>query len=658
MTPQEYQLTQYKRNAFGVELAVVAIITALVFWLEKYGIIDLASIKICALPVLPNEYTLSDTRNTLCLNNFIAELATYAFIVYGLFCSILIASPLKASPLMLWRGDYLLRKDGKNPNFLNALRYVFLGRLLPLSLAALYIAYHDFTLQIHGQWKILFLMLMIVYMLNLFEKLKREKEFVFDEFISGLALKLTPKAQNYLEKKCAKKSGLSQRINYKFSRFPIGIILGTVLFTFFSINIVHEGQPPADFNTRVYTSTPPQWDDNGYLALAGLNAPADITDFYTFGRDRVKTVSQNYERLKKAIGIEINTADTEKAEYTAIEAPQLLWNEETQAFDCLYNMHTSDQTSCTTQTDLKTAIDQHAVLWARFNSIPNHSNFSIPDHDIFSTPYHGATLIALARVKAAQISTMKGDAAFDEWKRYTRLYLDMAHTRSDLVEKVVYMILVGIQTKTLETILFHDPAIAKSHADEINEILAIPDVTYFRADTMVMDDYRLVQPYFMAVTGILPYQQKIVLECFDEASKRASLSAAELFEIYEKNDVKLCKKQFPDDPDQMILKAFFDPGDPYTNIIHALLMPVSLKAEEILVSMHLSLNNIVMARMATDILKQDIKTTDVTDFIKQHPANNPATGTIYEWNAQNRMIIAKNPLAPENPRKFFVNTKP
>ncbi len=665
---ENYERTKTKRHAIGAELIIIFCLCFLIIMAFTPQIAEFIRTTNCNIPYPPptQDETLSFTSaiNKICQSNADAKIITNVFLAYTFLCALMIASPLKATPTTWYQGLYLKQRNGKPANFINALRFIYLGSFFPIMIIIMYYAYYDFTLQIHKAAFATALFGLLTSASALFQALHRDKNFVLNEYVSNLQIHLTQKAEEKFKKKIQKKQKRwIYRIEHKLSKYPLGLFLALCFFAFITLNILREGQAPKGYNEYLYAQRTVPQDNNGYFALAGMDAPENIANTYKFGQEKANIAATNYQILKQALGLNTPHIKAEDINYkTFPEYTSLEWDgTETQNFDCFYSHLKETHENCATENDITTTINANKTLWSRFERLPNYAHFDAPDilipHDLF----YGQTLISLAKTKAAQIILLQkqdhSDRAVSEWTRFMNLYINLIKRKSGIVDKAIFMILINIHGDTLETLLLNDPTLARSHGKSIDNLLSGINIKSYGMNTMYRDDYAMIEPMLTTITGALPAHQKRILSCLKKIEADINLPASEFIKT---SLLNFCEQEFPNNSKTMMLKAVTDAGDPITNIIYGLLMPGVLKGKGIVKNIHYRDNQFKMARLAIKILQQNLKSEQIQDFLNSQSADlqNSITEKPFIWDNKKYRIVIKNPF-DDYPNKFFqVNITP
>ena len=222
---------------------------------------------------------------------------------------------------------------------------------------------------------------------------------------------------------------------------------------------------------------------------------------------------------------------------------------------------------------------------------------------------------------------------------------------SSVTDKYAQLMLINIQTDTLETLLYNAPELARQYGDEINLLLSTPDnIAYFHANSLFKDDYQRIEPTF-AILMNSPYIQKQILRCFEKIKTRVNKNAYNYISTMED---PFCDSEFPRDPTEMVKQSFTSPGFFLSNIIQGLLMPGALKGQEIITPMHMTLNKFTMARLTIKALQNNLHPENMQDFLNAQPPEfqDKILNTPYIWDGKNNRITTRD-IRRDGAEKFY-----
>lgn len=663
----ERAVREIKTKATGGELIVLVAVMAVLSFLTQNHIIELPAFS-CQMPVLDTVSDVLDMQDSwdsfakqVCATNFIIKIAAIITFPYLFLCVLLICSPLKASPVMYFSGIYLLNQKEEKPQFHEALKLILFSRnLLALYFAYFYCYYHDFTLSLHQSINLSFLFAGLNTLL-LFMETFSNYGLAWDERISGLRVHLTEMKEEKLREKIKKQNRWYYRVFHNIGGPKIIITISLIFWGCLAFNVLREGAAPQEYNEMLYKRAAPIWKDNACFALAGLDAPEDIQDFYEYGRQEVVFNSKKYTSYKKEVGIPY-THEVPEVPFSSYHPEKL---SKGLAFDsrdldqwrCLYDMGAEENSSsCVSKEDVLNLIDANPELWRRFRELPAYSSFSIPDLFLESY-YSGEDLIGLAKLNNVYIIDLQAQGhskqAMDEWQRYMELYLKMVSEPSSLVDKAVFLVALGGQFSVLETLFYNDPQLAVEYGSEIHEFLDINHVTFFGADEIIVNDWRIFEPLMLPSLGSVPYQKRLLYKCIEEYQRIADLPAEEYLQM---QDYRFCKEQYPIDPNTWLISSMGGPGNFVSNFIHNLLMGGLLKGGKMIGNMHKNISDYKMALVAVELIKNEVSSENVQDYLNAMPEAywNPITKVPFLWDEDKQMLYYANVENPDlAPSRMF-----
>jgi hypothetical protein len=643
-------LKQVKLSAVGVEIIGIIVLVFAFFLLAKHHIIELPELFACQIPVLDMssgamdpELSLDENIGKICDANIIIKLAAVVSLPYLFLCILLISSPLKSSPVMYFFKTYLLNEEGGQPKFHEAMRLILFSRAaLPFYYAYFYCGYYGFVLGLHPLMNLSFSLAgfsSLLLVLEVFQK----SDLVWEERISGLRIYMKDEK---LAKVIKEKNRWCNKTADKLGMGKIGPIIGLLLWGFLTINVLRDGMPPKDYDEVVYQRPSPAWEDNAYFALAGLDAPEDVEDFYNYGREEAIYNSRVFMRYKEELGVPFH--DVPEVAYSLYQPGRKDGGLRFDAGDldkwwCLYNIEAKESASdCPDKEEVLALIDKNTELWRRFRELPSYSFFSIPD--VFIGDYYsGQDLIGLARLNAVYILDLQekghSDEAIREWRRYWDLYLKMLHTHTNMVEKVVFLVLTGVQFDVLEMLLYNEPDLAIQYGDQIKEALDITDVNFFRAGFLIADEWRGLETYMLGTMGSMPYHRRLMRQCIAEYERVGKLSADEYLRHY---DHKMCMDIYPRDNEFVV--SLISPGNPITNIIQYLLMGGVVKGGEIIANMHEAISDYKKVIVAIELIRNKVAPENVQSYVDEMGEDyfDPITKAPFLWNDEKQVLYTPN----------------
>lgn len=417
---------------------------------------------------------------------------------------------------------------------------------------------------------------------------------------------------------------------------------GLIVILFFLIQYLRDPDVPADYVSTFYVNQTQKWEDNGYIALQGLAAPAGEKDFYRYGQEKVLAVFIRNQRLKKELDVAIPPSYPLPA-MTVDAAPVSTEFETTKpvidegkktALPCryLWPEEQAENKDCLSAAQLSSHIRQHKILWQRFNTLPDYKAFSVVPIGI-ETFYALEDLIALGQWKNTKILDMaaEGDAekAFAEWRRFMVFYRTLVSSADTGGAKAVYMVMENRHRQIYAKLLYHHPELA-AYIEDIEKDFPAQGINLYRGRTLFSDDWAQVEESFLnsyaenaeehgkhILKGMLSsgaFRTKIYMCQKDNAAYLESRTA---FSFSGKDYMEICRKYFPDGPEAIMLESFLMAGNPISNAIHMLLMGGVLKGGELIENMYRGDLEWRMAMVGAQIIKDKIAGEQIPAAIAQ-----------------------------------------
>jgi hypothetical protein len=675
---KQYKTKIAKRDSLLWDIVAVWLVATLLSIFFQLDFINLAGFE-CTIPYL-EQYDLDtdigdwkENVETFCQSNFIVHMGGYVLFVYILLAALCVASPIKATPVQylvghkmrLYAGTYYTNAKGEQPELHEAIRLILVSRhLFPWYLLYLYYMIYDFKTSLYNGGGASWVILTLVIGLRLYERFSSSK-LLWDERFSGLRIHLTKDAIAQIDEQASKLYKWYNRISYKVEIFgerkQITQILIFVFLGFFSFNFIRDVAPPTNYNEVVYSRPAPAWEDNAYFALAGLDAPEGVTDFYEYGRQRIIFHASRWAEYKKKIPVPY-VHDVPTVEYNLFKPYEPVEKlgfdkQEIENWRCLYNLDAKlNMPTCPSMEDVLSLRQSNSTLWQRFQRLADNRVFSMPDHFV-DTTYSSQDLIKLVNLHAVYLLDLQSkgynEKAMQEWVKYMNLYKGMVSAHSVLVDKAIFLIVFKTHADVLETLIYNDPQIAVAYGDEIREAILIKDVSFFRAGQMIVDDWRGIEPLFIPTMGMSANQKRELISCFKENQKLAEWPAKGYFKP---RDDRICEAEFPNDLGDQMLKNLLESGNVITNIIHSLLMGGILKGEELIGNMHRNIADFQMANVAMELIRNEVRARDVSSYLNDMPKEywNPITEEPFLWDEQNGWLYYPNLEDPDLvPNRMF-----
>lgn len=658
---KQRKIDYLKRNGLSVDIFSI-FLTVWLIWHASIGFqlinpFDHCSPEIFIPHGVDENDELVETTWNMCANAVGAKILLCVILSYISLCAALIASPLKSTPILYFSGIYFLGQDGQRPSLLEGIRLMLFSRyFLPVYMGLLYAFLHDFTLNVNELWSINILVITLFSALQLFERVYKP-ELTCDERVSGLRFHFTEKKHVSIDKQL-------KRYHKKFydpydgafffiSRLIIFEILLFLVMSYFTFNVLREGSAPVDYAEIVYERDAPDWENNAYFALAGLDAPKEIYDHYEYGREKVIFHAARYAEFLKKVTIPYTHA-VPHISYSLFqpdkEEQKLSFDKDNfENIDCFYDLEIqASNSSCPSIETTRDVMNKNKLVWNRFKTILNYQNFTIPDHYL-NEAFDLSLFSNLVRLNAAYIlylqSQNEPERAMQEWLRYTKLYLQMASTRTNLVNKAFFLVALNIQMKALEAFLYHDPDLAQRHGDEIQDLLNIKALDYFQMDSLMADDWRLIEPQTWTLSGGSNYRNEIY-RCFEENKRIAHLPPSEIL----KAD-KFCKTGLNEDELWLSLQQS---GIFFTNLTYNFLRHGLDKGVSLVKNAQYKIVEFRVISAAIELIRNKVPSGAAQGYLNALPENlqDPFNNQPFMWDAENQEIYYTTLKGTDDERTF------
>ena len=678
---KKFHYKRIKSNVLFWEFLPALIIFNIIVFVIESGFLNLYDCSADALPSITEDDSWKEVHQGICSTNALIKLNSFILLPYMFFVAVMMATPLKAGPVMLIRRMYFDQIDAstskKQPSLDQTLRFVFLGhQMVPIYFIPIAFSLDGYSLSLH-QGMNLAIISAAIYVVLYLAHLLWDKEYIFDERISGLRIVFSKDFTEKLDHRIEKQPFRHNVIFATRKLIIAGAFVSLLLCSVLVFNVLREGKAPLDYDQVLYERGSVAWDDNGYFALEGLNAPENITDSYQYGRSYVAKNAAKFSDYKKFLKLpfEDNIPDFE-ADYTFSDKEHLLrfnedgdyWNKEfKQCMLVIPRKWSAEDGKCNNDQVIDHMINKNTALWERFNILPKYQVFEKPNMFI-GTRYSGSTLINLARLKAAQLVLLvkdgKGEQAINEWLRFMNFYRLMHSAHVSIVDRAIFTIVSSIHVNSLEALLYYAPEVVRLHGEEIIASLQTGTIgDEFRADTFLADDWRQIEPFFVGNIGVPNHIKRKLYRCFYANKQAASIPTREFpFQTY-----KLCDESFnflDKLPQSLFQVQLMEPGNPVTNMIMYLILGGVIKGEEMIANMHYQIVYAHMASSAIKLIQADVTYDDVQAYITAHSNefNNPITGEPFEWDPEYKVLYYKRvgvPVQEQNifhsHQSFFVN---
>lgn len=469
------------------------------------------------------------------------------------------------------------------------------------------------------------------------------------ELISGINAQTTLKKQQKIQKSYEKT--YKRRTNIFVQNLASLIYISCI--SIFLISFIQFWRMPdlnLDYQKILYGSARPVWEDNVYFALAGLNAPENVDNFYQYGMIKSSENAKLYETFKIRGGVDTQYInDIPALENNSIiidEASELSVNREGfKSLDCLYKLGEEKGDNCANIKDIRQYIAQNKTLWDRFNKAPDlGTTYYMPPQLMGSNIIN---LLDLSELKAVQIIYLaeqgESDKAMREWLKFMSLYRAMANNRDSIVYKAMISIYISFHMDALEKLLFLEPDLAKTYREDLLNALNY-DKPIFRDPYLLADDWSFIEPFANGALGKAHAAQNDYLKCIIGYKQLAETALDEF--PFDKGDVNLCPLQEDQDLlSQTLIYPLMTEGSYTVNTIFSLLARNSLQGQGLLKTMKIKQVNFRVASLAVEILAQHLSAEEASIFVKQAPVplQNPIIKAPFIWDEDEMHLSYKLP---------------
>lgn len=414
------------------------------------------------------------------------------------------------------------------------------------------------------------------------------------------------------------------------------------------------------------------WEGNGYLALQGLNAPADF-NFYTYGQQKVFAAFSQQQAYKKALKVSIPPTYpipdiiTDTLFLNSPESAQLRLEDMPFSKPCRYitTEETNPVKPCLTPEQLKKNIQKNRILWERFNTLPDYKVFSTIPFGMESF-YHSSDLIQLSGWKAGEIleTAAAGDPeqALLEWRRFTKLYRTMLSTHDSFVFKAIIMVVENNHRDVYDKLLRYHPELSR-HVNDIAAEFPIHSLAPQLASAFWSDEWAQMEESIVKMTyeeG--PQKSKPALRMSTDMHNRL-YQCANKWRDYTKNrvagtfftgrDSQLCNDLFPNvaDGGEMIKVFFTMTGNPISNIVHILLVGGSLKGQELIGNLYKDDLEWEMSLLGTRIINEKIPPEQIPAYIQRYASEEARL--CLRWDQVKNRLFFEDGYDPNNHFFYF-----
>lgn len=539
-----------------------------------------------------------------------------------------------------------VRKDGKDWTTVNAVSYVLIEWFPTLTGVAYILLFGPpIGLFENGVFNAFVVTAQIIWLAPLWFRFKGKN---IAEILTGITLESTEKQRQKLEKTYKNKR------KHAFNNFYNGTehVAFIALFLVYSYGIVQYLRVPdihPEYYGRLYGDYNPVWDNNRYFAFAGLNAPEDVEDFYSYGKKITAQRVHAFEIMKQRTGVpeDYLRAVPDFPELKDIKQgePLILNESGWKNLKCLYDLNAVKDDQCATFADLESYIAQNKTLWQRYNQLPKIDSVYMAPQQLLGSSK--STFADLAKLKAAHIIYLakhgESEKAMKEWLSYMKLYREIAVTKETMVTKAAIAVTIKVHFSALEVLLSYAPKLAIDNKDELLTTLK-KDQPIFNEKRMLSHDWGLMEPSYMGLFGNKNALFNDLVECYKTFESLAQLPIDQF--PYTEN-ITLC----PLDEERSTFETAFvypmlTPGNYKVNVIYSMLIAGVLKGEALLGGMKITQVMFKQAQLAILLLADGVKPANVNQYIKNlgEEYYDPFTNKPFAWGAERQVLSFEHPI--------------
>lgn len=444
----------------------------------------------------------------------------------------------------------------------------------------------------------------------------------------------------------------------------LSFFLTLIAVLFFAVQQWRDPAVHSDYIPAFYKNQTQSWDGNGYLAVQGLNAPADMEDFYNYGQQKVYDAFARQQRFKKELGVAI--PPTYPLPDLKIDAALIARPDEDQlklepgdggtSIPCRYSWPDEEtmKETCLKPERLKENIARNAILWKRFNTLPDYKTFSTIPIGIEGF-LAGQDLITLSRWKSAEILEIayKGnpEAAFQEWRRYMQFYRTMLMTHDTAVWKAIVMILEGQHYQIYNKLLYHHPVLGQ-FVHDLEAQFPPSGIGRYQAQNLWSDEWAQIEEAMLAtyheqakekgavaklMTPTGDFRNR-VYEC--HMRNAGYLKDKRIFDFAPDAYAQLCTSLFPNIYEGFVKIIFTMTGNPLSNITSMLLVGGSLRGGELISNMYKMEMKWRMALLGSHIIADKIPADRIEAYLARNVAL--AENTPLLWDRDKNRLFFKD----------------
>ncbi|MCA3041786.1 MAG: hypothetical protein ING51_02115 [Rhodocyclaceae bacterium] len=257
-------------------------------------------------------------------------------------------------------------------------------------------------------------------------------------------------------------------------------LIPAVLSVFFIWDLlVPHYDEPLDFGLNAFYAKDARvvpTSQNTAIALMGLAAPSG-RDFIAYGKELTA----------------LSKLPTDAADQFIEANGELKFKGNLEDIDCWFSIDEVATKACRNPSRLKTIRAENAELLERYRIAASLTAYQ---KDGFGR--NGKLFITINKFIAAEIisdvSEGKDEVAFQKWRENHQFLSRLAAAESSLVEKLILNVAEGVSLVAAENLLFAAPRVTITHADELQKLLAAPDIARWSIKGTLRAEFWLLEP--------------------------------------------------------------------------------------------------------------------------------------------------------------------
>ncbi len=241
--------------------------------------------------------------------------------------------------------------------------------------------------------------------------------------------------------------------------WPVGVILGLVSVSVAWQAISRFYDEPLDAGLEAFYAPDPQPvpdNQNAMIALAGISAPRGA-DIIQYGRMLTDSAQINASAKARAF---VRSPDELKLTVKA------------SVVDCwIWDLKPGEDHDCVNADQLRAILADNAELLARYRAA-----IALPEIRFSPIGKGGDRFIGINKLIAAEIELDlregRAEIAYQKWRENFAFLGRVMSAEATTVEKLIWMVIEGMQRLMAEEMLFRAPQLRQAHAEELRQLFA------------------------------------------------------------------------------------------------------------------------------------------------------------------------------------------